>query len=143
MNQPVNVVRMSGGTKRVIWLVARSVMADIAGVGILGVEEIETGIHPRMMQALLEAINDVLDRTKMLLTSHSPHLIQSLPFDRIYAGVPHDDGVASFATLKADKRDELSDAAYDRGMSVGEYIFALMSSGEDEEDILRDYLEVR
>ena len=133
---------MSDGTKRVIWLVARSVMADIAGVGCLGVEEVETGIHPRMMQDLLEAVRDVLGETKIILTSHSPHLIQCLPFDSIYVGVPNDGGVATFATFIADNVDRLSDAAYDRGMSAGEYIFALMSSGEDEEDILKSFLEV-
>lgn len=142
LNQPVSVTRMSDGTKRVIWLVARAVMADIAGVGCLGVEEVETGIHPRMMQDLLEAVREVLGETKIILTSHSPHLIQCLPFDSIYAGVPNDSGVATFATFMADNVDRLSDAAYDRGMSAGEYIFALMSSGEDEEDILKSFLEV-
>ena len=142
LNQPVSVTRMSDGTKRVIWLVARSVMADIAGVGCLGVEEVETGIHPRMMQDLLEAVREVLGETKIILTSHSPHLIQCLPFDSIYAGVPNDSGIATFATFMADNVDRLSDAAYDRGMSAGEYIFALMSSGEDEEDILKSFLEV-
>lgn len=142
LNQPVSVTRMSDGTKRVIWLVARSVMADIAEVGCLGVEEVETGIHPRMMQDLLEAVREVLGETKIILTSHSPHLIQCLPFDSIYVGVPNDRGVASFATFRADSINALADSAYDRGMSAGEYIFALMSSGEDEEDVLKSYLEV-
>lgn len=142
LNQPVSVGRMSDGTKRVIWLIARSVMADIAGVDCLGVEEVETGIHPRMMQNLLEAVREVLGETKMILTSHSPHLIQCLPFDSIYVGEPNDNGIASFATFKASSVDDLADAAYDRGMSAGEYIFALMSSGKDEEDVLRSYLEV-
>ncbi|WP_165247320.1 AAA family ATPase [Adlercreutzia sp. ZJ141] len=142
LNQPVSVTRMSDGTKRVIWLVARSVMADIAGVGCLGVEEVETGIHPRMMQDLLESLREVLGETKIILTSHSPHLIQCLPFNSIYVGIPNDNGVASFATFKVDSVNGLSDAAYDRGMSAGEYIFALMSSGEDEEDILKSFLEV-
>ena len=141
LNQPVSVTRMSDGTKRVIWLVARSVMADIAGVGLLGVEEVETGIHPRMMQDLLDAVQEVLGETKAILTSHSPYLIQCLPFDSIYVGVPNDEGVASFATFEAGSVEGLSDAAYDRGMSAGEYIFALMSSGEDEEDILTSFLE--
>ena len=141
LNQPVSVTRMSDGTKRVIWLVARSVMADTAGVGLLGVEEVETGIHPRMMQDLLDAVQEVLGETKVILTSHSPYLIQCLPFDSIYVGVPNDEGVASFATFEAGSVEGLSDAAYDRGMSAGEYIFALMSSGEDEEDILTSFLE--
>ena len=141
LRQPVSVTRMSDGTKRVIGLVARSVMADVAGVGCLGIEEVETGIHPKLLQDLLEAVREVLGKTKIILTSHSPHLIQCLPLDSIYAGVPNDGGVASFATFKTDKIDGLSDAAYDRGMSVGAYIFELMSGGEDEEDILKSYLE--
>ena len=141
LNQPVSVMRMSDGTKRVIWLVARAVMASIAGIGCLVVEEVETGIHPRMMRNLLEAVDEALDGTKMILTSHSPYIVQCLPFESLYVGVPSGDGVATFATFGADQAADLSDAAYDHGMSTGEYIFALMSAGEDEEDILKSYLE--
>ena len=141
LNQPVSISRMSDGTKRVIWLVARVVTADIAGVGCLGVEEIETGIHPRMMRSLLEAVNEALVNTKIILTSHSPYLIQYLPYDSLYVGVPNNEGTATFSAIKANRYAPLADAAYDHGMSTGEYIFALMSASEDEESILKGHLE--
>lgn len=141
LNQPVSISRMSDGTKRVIWLVARVVTADVANVGCLGVEEIETGIHPRMMRNLLDAVDETLGSTKVILTSHSPYLIQCLPYDSLYIGVPNNQGTATFSTFKPERYSSLADAAYDHGMSAGEYIFALMSAGEDEEQLLKGYLE--
>ena len=142
LNQPVSIARMSDGTKRVIWLIARAVMAESAEIVCLGVEEIETGIHPRMMRNLVEALDEVLGSTKIVLTSHSPHLVQCLSFRSIYVGVPNDEGVALFSPLAESALDDLADGAYDRGMSAGEYIFFLMSSGCEEEDELRRHLEV-
>ncbi len=142
LNQPVGISRMSDGTKRVIWLVARIVTADVAKVGCLGVEEIETGIHPRMMRNLLDAVDETVGDTKIILTSHSPYLIQYLSYDSLYIGVPNNQGTASFSTFKPERFAQLADAAYDHGMSTGEYIFALMSAGEDEEQLLKSYLKV-
>lgn len=59
----------------------------------------------------------------------------------IYIGKPNDDGIADFAKID-DKRVKalLNDASVNSG-SVGNYIFDLLSGGEDDAEILLSYLE--
>ena len=76
LNQPVNISMMSTGTKRMIWLIANVVIAGRQGASLIGVEEIETSIHPRMIQELLEIIDENLGNTGMIVTSHSQYFIQ-------------------------------------------------------------------
>lgn len=141
LNQPVSVSRMSLGTQRLIWLVASSVIASVEGIQCLGIEEVETSIHPRMLKSLLEILNDSLDEASIILTSHSPYLIQYLKPERIYLGVPSSDGVATFRRISQSSVEAVREAARDRGMGFGEYLFELMSSDMDEAGVLLRWLE--
>ena len=53
MNQPVSMANMSTGTKRAVWLLTNAFVANLVNAGMIGIEEIETSIHPRMMKNLL------------------------------------------------------------------------------------------
>lgn len=141
MNQPVDVSYMSTGTKRIIWLIANVIIAGAKGAGGIGVEEIETSIHPRMMQDLLEILNESSENTSLLLTSHSPYLIQYLKPEKIYVGVPSDDGVASFRKIRKSKIKKTVSTAYSHGLGLGEYLFSLMSADGDETRVLSEILE--
>ena len=141
LNQPVDVSYMSTGTKRVIWLVANIIIAGAGNVGCIGIEEIETSIHPRMMKELLESLNENLGSTSLLLTSHSPFLIQYLKPQKIYLGVPRKDGVATFKRVKPSKVKGALDTAFNNGLGFGEYLFDLMSGDEDRQRILKILLE--
>lgn len=142
LNQPVDISRMSAGTKRTIRLLANTITASRAlGDQILGVEEIETSIHPRMAGDLLSLINEGLGDTCMLVTSHSPYIVQYLKPERIYVGVPSDDGVAQFRRIRKDRVTDFVSAAADRGMGFGEYLFSLMSADADGARVLLSYLE--
>lgn len=141
VNQPVDVSYMSTGTKRIIWLIANVMIAGAKGAGGIGIEEIETSIHPRMIQELLEILNESIADTSLLLTSHSPYLIQYLKPEKVYIGVPNEDGIASFRKMRPSKVKGAVAAAYNHGFGLGEYLFALMSDDGDGTRVLCDLLE--
>lgn len=141
INQYVDLSMMSKGTKRIFCLLANAFVAKIRSIGIIGIEELETSIHPRMMKELLEILNETLDYTSVLITSHSPYLIQYLKPENIYVGVPSAEGVASFRKLKNKKIKKMLKEADNLGMSSGEYLFNLMAGESTEHTILKEILE--
>ena len=142
MNQPVSMANMSTGTKRAVWLLANAFVANLVKAGMIGIEEIETSIHPRMMKNLLEVINDVLGDAPLIVSSHSPYLVQYIKPEKIYIGVPNEDGVAEFRRVQKNKVKYIVANARDLGLSVGEYLFELLSGDSDSYEILKSYLEV-
>ena len=142
LNQPVSMASMSTGTKRVIWLLTNVFIANLVKTGIVGVEEIETSIHPRMIKSLLEIINDSLGGAPLIVSSHSPYLVQYLKPEKIYVGIPNPNGVAEFRKIQKNKVKNVIANARDLGLSVGEYLFELLSGDSDSYKILESYMEV-
>jgi predicted ATPase len=142
MNQPVSMANMSTGTKRAIWLLTNAFVANLVNAGMIGIEEIETSIHPRMIKNLLEIINEALGNAPLIVSSHSPYLVQYLKPEKIYVGVPNEDGVAEFRRIQKTKVKHVVANARDLGLSVGEYLFELLSGDSDSFEILESYLEV-
>ena len=122
-------------------MIANAVFGGSYHTNILGVDEIETSIHPKMIRRLLEALSDILEETSMIVTSHSPYLIQYLKPESIYVGVPNDSGVATFRRIHPSKVKNLISTTRELETSVGEYLFELMSGDEDSAAILSAYLE--
>lgn len=141
LNQPISMELMSTGTKRIFWLIANAVVADYRGINLMGVDEVETSIHPKMIRNLLEALSEILEDTSLIITSHSPYLIQYLKPESIYVGVPNVDGTASFRRIQNKKIKGLIGIVRKMDMSIGEYLFELMSGDEDSSYILSSYLE--
>lgn len=141
LNQPVNLASMSTGTKRIFWLLTNIFIASCNHVSCIGVEELETSIHPRMLQSLLEIVSEALENTCVILSSHSPYLVQYLKPEQLYAGAPSEEGAAEFYRISTSKVKKLITAARSYGLSVGEYLFELMSGGVHSLEILRNYLE--
>lgn len=141
LNQPINISMMSTGTKRIFWLLANIFIASSKGMSFIGVEELETSIHPRLLKGLLEILDEVLDDTSLIISSHSPFLVQYIKAEKIYAGVPNSDGIAEFKKTKNSKIKALVKTARDNGMAVGEYLFELMAGDQDSIDTLSFYLE--
>lgn len=141
LNQPISMEYMSTGTKRIIWLLANAVYGGCTDINLIGVDEIETSIHPKMINNLLESISSVLGDTSMIVTSHSPYLIQYLKPKAIYIGVPNDEGIARFKKIQQTKIKTLINTSRSLGLSMGEYLFELMSGDDDSTLILSSYLE--
>lgn len=141
LNQPISMEHMSTGTKRIIWLIANAVFGNCYGTNLIGVDEIETSIHPKMIRNLLESLNCILEDSSMIVTSHSPYLIQYLKPESIYVGVPNNNGVASFKKIPHSKIKSLLNTTRALESSIGEYLFELMAGDEDSAEILSAYLE--
>ncbi|MBQ7265344.1 MAG: AAA family ATPase [Firmicutes bacterium] len=141
MNQAINIDRMSTGTKRIFWLLANVFIASSKNMSFIGVEELETSIHPKLLKNLLEFLDEVLENTSIIISSHSPFLVQYIKPNKIYIGKPCSDGTAVFKTIKQNRLKSLISLARENGMTVGEYIFELMSGDIDNETILSFYLE--
>lgn len=141
LNQPINISMMSTGTKRLFWLLANVFIASSKSMSFIGVEELETSIHPKLLKNLLEILDEALENTSLIISSHSPFLVQYIKSDRIYVGIPTNDGTAIFKKTKATKAKVLTKVARDHGMSVGEYLFDLISGDQDSLDTLSFYLE--
>lgn len=140
-NQPIDIVRMSTGTKRIFWLLVNVFIASSRKMSFIGVEELETSIHPKLLKNLLEFLNEVLDDTSMIISSHSPFLVQYLKPNCLFIGIPTDDGTAIFKRVKNNKIKQFISLSRDNGMSLGEYIFELLSGDSDSTNILSFYLE--
>lgn len=141
LNQSINISMMSTGTKRIFWLLANIFIASAKGMSFIGVEELETSIHPRLLKGLLEILDEVLDNTSLLISSHSPFLVQYIKAEKIYAGLPNNNGTAEFKKTKSSKVKTLIKTARDNGMAVGEYLFELMAGDQDSIETLSFYLE--
>lgn len=141
LNQAINISMMSTGTKRIFWLLANVFIASARGMSVVGVEELETSIHPRLLKGLLEILDEVLDNTSLIISSHSPFLVQYIKAEKIYVGVPNNTGTAEFRKTKSAKTKTLIKTARDNGMAVGEYLFELMAGDQDSIDTLSFYLE--
>ena len=140
LNQPINISMMSTGTKRLFWLLANVFISSCTNVSCIGIEELETSIHPKMMKNLLEILAEALEDTQLIISSHSPYLIQYLKSSQLFVGVPSNDGIAIFKRIIPSKVKQLISASRDYGMSFGEYLFELLSGDENSYNIVRKYL---
>lgn len=141
LNQPINISRMSTGTKRVFWILTNSFVASSKGINLIAIEELETSIHPKLLKNLLEYLNEVSGIAPIIVSSHSPFLVQYLKPQNLFIGKPTDNGAANFKKIKPSKLKQFISLARDNGMYVGEYLFELMSTGRDGESMLSFYLE--
>lgn len=140
LNQPINMTMMSTGTKRIFWLLANVFIASSKEMTFVGVEELETSIHPKLLKGLLDTLDEALEDTSLIISSHSPFLVQYIKPEKIYVGMPMQDGTAQFEKVQSNRVKSLVSAARDTGMSVGEYLFDLMTGDRDAINSLSFYL---
>jgi len=141
LNQPISIANMSAGTRRIIWMLANVFIAACAGINAIGIEEIETSIHPKLLKSLLEILSDAAHNTCILLSSHSPYLIQYLKAESLYIGVPDESGAACFRRIKRTKIKQLVGISRELDMSVGEYLFDMLTKDRYASTLMQ-YLEV-
>lgn len=141
LNQPLNFKSLSDGAKRVFLMLTYTILANINGYHLIAFEEPENSIHPSLLQSCLSVICQLAGNCSIIIASHSPYIVQYVSTKDIYIGKPNDDGIADFAKIDAKRvKALLNDASVNSG-SVGNYIFDLLSGGEDDAEILLSYLE--
>ena len=110
---PARVV--SEGTLRILGLLA------LAGTkeppALIGFEEPENGVHPRRLQLIAELLQTRADLgdTQMIVTTHSPLLVDLIPDQFLYVCHKHDGGtqIEPFTSLKLWRNKEVSQALED------------------------------
>ena len=131
MSCEINFKQMSDGAKRVLLLLTNLVLADINNVILFCVEEPENSINPSLFKQYIEVINDLSENTKIIITSHSPYLVDYLPPENLYIGCSNDCDIAVFKKIKKRAIKSLYRDSKEMDMSYGEYVFDLVSTGED------------
>lgn len=133
-NQYMNFDNLSSGTKRIFLLLTSAILADKNDVALISFEELEDCIHPKLFQQLLIILTEIINNCRIIITSHSPFLIQYLDLKDIYIGIPSKYGVAEFNKIKVTKEKTIYRDAENQGNSIGGYIFDLLDKAYDDED---------
>ncbi len=134
-NQQTDIASLSSGSQKLFYVLALTLSAEINNVALVTFEELENSIHPGLLQKLLMILDGLIEKTKVILTSHSPYLIQYLDIDKIKIGIPNNRGLANFNDVKKSKFKRIIAMAEEEGISVGDFIFDKMiecSNGESE-----------
>jgi len=135
---PVNFSMMSDGAKRVFMILTKIIVSSVSNISLIAIEEPENSVHPGLFQAYIQIISQLLDDCKIIITSHSPYIISYLDPSWIHVGVNRKPGVAEFFAFKKSGQKQLENDAGGFNMSMGDYLFSMLS---DSESNISDYLE--
>lgn len=141
-SSPIRFDYMSDGVKRILSLLTYMTLADLRDIPLIGIEEPENSIHPGLLKKYIEAIDGFLDHSKVIITSHSPFLIDCINLNSLYIGLPNKYGRAIFKGVSNNLVTKVNNVAEEMGITSGQYIFSIFN-GDNEEDLalLRKYLE--
>lgn len=139
-NQQTDIDGLSSGSQKLFYVLALTMAAELNRVPLITFEELENSIHPGLLQKMLIIIDGLTDYTKVILTSHSPYLIQYLDVEKIKIGIPNSKGLAIFKEIKKSKTNKLISIAEEEGISVGDLIFdKMIECSNDESQLLNDF----
>ncbi|HEV2103995.1 MAG TPA: AAA family ATPase [Candidatus Acidoferrum sp.] len=110
---------MSDGTLRVLGVLVSALQANgklRATVPLVGIEEPELAVHPGATSVLLDALREASTRTQVLLTTHSPDLLDNerITPDMILS-VSSNLGVTRIAEVDSATRASIRDRLYTAG----------------------------
>lgn len=135
---PINFASMSDGAKRVFMILTKIIVSSASNVSLIAIEEPENSIHPGLFQAYIRIIDQLLDDCKVIITSHSPYIISYLEPAWLHVGINMKPGIAEFFSLKKTGQQQLQKDAVQFNMSMGDYLFSLLS---DTDESIANYLE--
>lgn len=141
LNQPIGFESLSDGAKRVFVLMTVALLADLNNNSLIAIEELENSIHPSLLQSCLIVLSQLVENCKIIITSHSPYIVQYMALSNVYIGVPDPSGVAYFSKIRKTMEKTIEKEARSLDISVGDYIFELLSGAEDSVEELNRYLE--
>jgi predicted ATPase len=110
-------MNMSDGTLRALGVLTALFQGNRDfSPSLIGIEEPETALHPGASAALREALQRASENTQIIVTSHSPDLLDdsSLPADFLLAVVA-DEGETKIAPVDQASRDALSQHLFSAG----------------------------
>ena len=115
---PVHQMGVSSGTLRVLALM--TALHGEPGISLLGIEEPENYVHPSALSAFVGYMRESRDRVQMMVTTHSPLLLDLLDDPAIVCVVQR--GVGKGTTVSRTTNPEGIRRALDEsGFGLGEY----------------------
>lgn len=136
--KPISFLSMSDGAKRVFMILTKLIVANVSNISLIAIEEPENSVHPGLFQAYIRIIDQLLDDCKIIITSHSPYIISYLDPTWIHVGLNKKPGIAEFFTFRETGKNQLQKDAMRFNMSMGDYLFSLLSDNDSNID---EYLE--
>jgi predicted ATPase len=103
---------MSDGTLRAFGtLVAVTQLADgRSSVSLVGIEEPETALHPAAAAALMDALREAAERTQIIVTTHSPELVDQIDLaQESLLVVASEDGTTAIAPVDKASREAVQE----------------------------------
>jgi hypothetical protein len=138
-NQETSIKNISLGSKRIFYVLATTILADMTGCNLLIYEELENSIHPSLLQKLLIILTN-LTGCRILITSHSPHLIKYLDLNNIYIGIPNVNGIADFKRIRKTKQSKLIQYSKDAETNIGDFVFDMLIEGFNDNSFWNDFI---
>lgn len=134
---------LSTGAKRIFLFLTSLIITKKQKRDLIAFEELENCINPKLFEELISSVEKISDGCSLIISSHSPILINCLNISSIYIGEPSDDGIARFRRIKKSKYKTLENDARDDNGKVGDYLFNALRNYYDnrEDDYLLSYLE--
>jgi len=139
-NQETSVKNLSTGSRRIFYVLASALISDMSDNKLLCFEELENSIHPALLQRLLMLITELTPNTKVLITSHSPHLVKYLSLNDILIGIPNSEGIAEFKRVKKSKQNKLISYAKDAETNIGDFVFDMLIEGFEDLSFWNDFI---
>ena len=136
----MNGKALSDGAKRILLLLTATIVSEYNGISIIALEEIENCVHPKLVKGLLDILEQFAGNCKIIITSHSPYVVQYLPLENIYVGLPEKCGKAIFETFSKKGEKAIYAEAKDSAASTGEVIFDMLSGDQEDLDYLKNCL---
>jgi predicted ATPase len=115
---PVHQVGASSGTLRMLALM--TALYGEAGSILIGIEEPENHVHPTALAAFAEYLLKARDRVQILVTTHSPLLLDFLNEPSAVCVVRHSDQDGTRVTRESDAQ-AVRHALEASGFGLGEY----------------------
>lgn len=107
---------ISDGTLRGLGVLVALLQANGRPPTLVGVEEPEIALHPAAVSVLLDAVQDAARHTQVVLTSHSPELLDRDDLDdSALLAVAADDGVTTIGPVSEVGRQALRDRLFTAG----------------------------
>lgn len=141
LSEIITFDNMSDGAKRVLTTLIYLTIADIQKIPLIALEEPENSVHPRLLQHYLIVLDSFVENSKIIITSHSPQLINYVKPQDLYLGIPNEHRLAKFCKIRNNAIKRLMKDANNQNLYLGDYLFDLMSGNEDDIEVLSSYVE--
>lgn len=111
-----SATNMSDGTLRGLGVLVALLQANGRPPTLVGLEEPEVALHPAAVGILVDAVREASRRTQVVMTSHSPDLLDRDDLDdRVIMAVAAHEGVTTIGSLSHVGRDALRDRLFTAG----------------------------